>query len=206
MMAAYSNSPSHSSTIASSAVPVVDGGIVGLIRILINNRGLLWKYPLAIGAIVLALSFLFPNTYRSTATILPPERDFQSMAQPTGDVKSFLSGGMALPLMATPSDILAAVLESRTVCETAATELDLPARWEMNRRDVLEELRSVVHAKVAPSGVILFVQLRNKGTQYQTNKHPPHADLIRDDAMSKINECSHDETAKHNQIRKQNNL
>jgi hypothetical protein len=124
--------------------------------VLVADFGLLWKYPLIIGIVVVALSFLFPNTYRSSVTILPPERDFQSMSQPTGDVKSFLAGGMALPVMATPSDILAAVLESRTVCESTATELDLTTRWEMIRPDVIAELQVATKAKVAPSGVISF--------------------------------------------------
>lgn len=149
------------SQVRASDVPLVEGGIVGLLRVLLNHRGLMWKYPLGIGVLVVAISFLFPNVYRSSVIILPPERDFQSMSQPTGDVKSFLAGGMALPVMATPSDILAAVLESRTVCESAATELNLPARWDMKPDEVLDELRNSVEAKVAPSGVISFTLEHN---------------------------------------------
>lgn len=137
--------------------------MLGLLRLLVHNRGLLWKYPLMIGVLVIAVSFLFPNIYRSTVTILPPERDFQSMSQPTGDLKTFLAGGMALPVMATPSDILAAVLESRTVRESTSVILDLPSRWDMKPMDVIEELRTSVEAKVAPSGVISFwVEYRHR--------------------------------------------
>jgi hypothetical protein len=130
--------------------------MLGLLRLLVQNRGLLWKYPLSISVLVVAVSFLFPNIYRSSVTILPPERDFQSMSQPTGDLKTFLAGGMALPVMATPSDILAAVLESRTVRESTSVYLGLPLRWDMRPQDVLEKLRGAVEAKVAPSGVISF--------------------------------------------------
>lgn len=139
-----------------STLPLVEGGMFGLLRLLVHNRGLLWKYPLVIGVLVIAVSFLFPNIYRSTVTILPPERDFQSMSQPTGDLKTFLAGGMALPVMATPSDILATVLESRTVRESTSVILDLPSRWDMKPMEVIEELRTSVGAKVAPSGVISF--------------------------------------------------
>lgn len=156
MTLSHSHEPPIPSPNSSNEVPVIDGGVVGLIRVLIDSRALLWRYPLTIGVLVVALSFLFPNVYRSTVTILPPERDFQSMSQPTGDVKSFLAGGMALPVMATPADILAAVLESRSVCESTTTELDLSNRWKLSRKDVLDELRGVVHAKVAPSGIISF--------------------------------------------------
>lgn len=139
-----------------SAMPLVEGGMLGLLRLLVHNRGLLWKYPLIIGVLVIAVSFLFPNIYRSTVTILPPERDFQSMSQTTGDLKTFLAGGMALPVMATPSDILAAVLESRTVRESTSVILDLPSRWDMTPMEVIEALRASVGVKVAPSGVISF--------------------------------------------------
>lgn len=155
-MSAIPDSSSHLAGRSSAAVPFIEGGIIGLIRILLENRGILLKYPVLIGIVVVGISFLFPTVYRSTVTVLPPERDFQSMSQPTGDVKSFLSGGMALPVMATPSDILAAVLESRTVCDSASSELDLPARWDMDKYDVLDELKSSIEAKVAPSGVISF--------------------------------------------------
>lgn len=137
-------------------IPLVEGGMLGLLRILAQNRGLLWKYPLLVSVLVVAISFLFPNVYRSTVTILPPERDFQSMAQPSGDLKTFLAGGMALPVMATPSDILAAVLESRTVKESTIVDLNLTARWDMTLLDAIDELRDLSGSKVAPSGVVTF--------------------------------------------------
>lgn len=136
--------------------PLVEGGSLGLVRILVDNRGLLWKYPLAMTLLVVAISFLFPNVYRSTVIILPPERDFQSMSQPAGELKSFLASGMALPVMATPSDILAAVLESRTVRESTSVALDLPTRWDMGPNDVVEKLEAATAVKVAPTGIISF--------------------------------------------------
>lgn len=156
MTRSYSDPIAGPSPDGRASTPLVEGGALGLIRILVNHRGLLWKYPLAIGVLVVAASFLFPNVYRADVTILPPERDFQSMSQSTGDLKTFLAGGMALPVMATPSDILAAVLESRTVRESTSVILDLPRRWNMKHYDVVEVLRGSVGAKVAPSGVISF--------------------------------------------------
>jgi hypothetical protein len=155
--------PESTPRAASNPPPLIEGGLLGLLRLLVQNRGLLWKYPLAITVLVLGASFLFPNIYRSTVTILPPERDFQSMSQPTGDLKTFLAGGMALPVMATPSDILEAVLRSRTVRESTAVRLDLPTRWEMTPSEVLEELQQSTGAKVAPSGVVTFwAEYRNR--------------------------------------------
>lgn len=136
--------------------PLVEDGLLGLARLVIGNRGLLLKYALAVTVLTLALSFLFPNTYQASVVILPPERDFQSMNQPTGELKSFLAGGMALPVMATPSDILAAVLGSRTVKESTSAMFDLPTRWDMSQRDVIEELNTATSVKVALTGIITF--------------------------------------------------
>ena len=42
-----------------------------LLAALVQHRRLLWRYPLIIAVAVAGLSFLFPNVYRSTVTVLP---------------------------------------------------------------------------------------------------------------------------------------
>ena len=127
-----------------------------LAAVLVRERRMLWRYPVAITVVVVLISFLFPNEYRSTVSILPPERDFQSMSVPIGDLKSLAAGGMALPLMATPSDILAAVLTSRTVRDSAVTRLGLDGRWEVSYDKAVVRLEKNTGAKVAQTGVVDF--------------------------------------------------
>jgi uncharacterized protein involved in exopolysaccharide biosynthesis len=153
-MSAEFSSPRPRSTADEGGLPLVEGGVLGLVQLLVRNRRLVTWYPIGVTLLILAAAFLFPNVYRSTVTILPPERDFQSMSQPTGDLKTFLAGGMSLPVMATPSDILAAVLASRTVRESTVTQLGLTMRWGLSTSGALDKLEHAQSVKVEPSGVI----------------------------------------------------
>ncbi|MBI5867702.1 MAG: hypothetical protein HZB43_05340 [candidate division Zixibacteria bacterium] len=137
----------------------ISGGLgsgLRLIEVLVRERRLLWLYPLVVTIIVVLVSFLFPNVYRSTVSILPPERDFQSMSVPLGDLKSLASGGMSLPLMATPSDILGAVLMSRTVRDSLVTRYGLDRRWGISFDKAVGRLLSQSGVKVEQTGVVGF--------------------------------------------------
>ncbi len=132
------------------------GNAVHLIEVLARERRLLWLYPLAVTVLVVLVSFLFPNVYRSTVSILPPERDFQSMSVPLGDLKSLASGGMSLPLMATPSDILGAVLMSRTVRDSVVAKYSLDRRWGISFDRAVSRLLDQSGVKVEQTGVVGF--------------------------------------------------
>jgi uncharacterized protein involved in exopolysaccharide biosynthesis len=119
---------------------------------LIRSRRVLILYPLATTVIVVLASFLFPNYYRSTVVILPPERDFQSAQMTLSEFGVVAAGGLALPVMATPSDILQAVVMSRTVRDSVVEALDLRNRW--NRDDAASRLHGLSGADVDPTGIV----------------------------------------------------
>lgn len=131
-------------------------GAIQLIEVLSRERRLLRRYPLAVTIIVVLISFLFPNVYRSSVSILPPERDFQSMSTPLGELKSLAAGGISLPLMATPSDLLGAVLMSRTVRDSVVVRLGLDRRWGVSFDQAVGRLRDNIGVKVEPTGVVEF--------------------------------------------------
>ncbi|MEW5702868.1 MAG: GNVR domain-containing protein [Candidatus Zixiibacteriota bacterium] len=131
-----------------------NGGILPLVTALLQYRRPLWSYPMAIAVVVTGLSFLFPNMYRSHVTVLPPERDFQSMGQSSSELKAYFSSGLALPMMATPSDILAAVLMSETARDSLAQRLSLERRWQASRAGVRTMLGGCTGVKVTPVGII----------------------------------------------------
>ncbi len=132
----------------------VPPGALRVIAVLVRERHLLWRYPFAVTLIVVLLSFLFPNSYKSSVSVLPPERDFQTMSVPMGDLKSLAIGGMALPLMATPSDILAAVITSRTVRDSVVVRLSLARHWGTTFPKAVKALESGSGVKVAQTGII----------------------------------------------------
>jgi len=132
----------------------IPDGTLRVLAIMLGARKLLIAYPVALTILALGISFLFPNYYRSTVLILPPERSFQSMDLGLGELATFASGGMALPLMATPSDILEAIVLSRTVKDSTAFRLNLAERWGVSRGEVESYLNQETGAKVHNSGVV----------------------------------------------------
>lgn len=122
------------------------------ITILIRQRRLLLWYPLGITVLVVLIAFLFPNQYRSTVVVLPPESGFQSAEFTMTDLGMLAGGGMALPMMATPSDILQAVITSRTVRDSVVSRLQLKTRW--NTKEASQRLRENFGATVEQSGII----------------------------------------------------
>lgn len=122
--------------------------IAGNIRVLVG-------VPIAAAVLAILISFLFPSTYRSSVSILPPERTFQSMDMPWDEISLLAGGGMALPVMATPSDILAAVLTSRTVRDSLIAELNLTERWDMTPGEAADHLKANSGADVEQSGIVV---------------------------------------------------
>ncbi len=125
---------------------------VGLV--LAQNIRALVAIPLVTAIVAVLISFLFPNTYRSTVTILPPERTFQSMDMPWDEISLMAGGGMALPVMATPSDILAAVVTSRTVRDSLVSKMNLAERWETTPDAASIQLEINSGAEVELSGIV----------------------------------------------------
>jgi uncharacterized protein involved in exopolysaccharide biosynthesis len=127
-------------------------GSLHFINVLIRQRRMLLWYPLAVTVVVVLVSFLFPNQYRSTVVVLPPESGFQSADFAMTDLGMFAGAGMSLPMMATPSDILEAVITSRTVRDSLVSRLDLKKRW--STPNAARRLEDNSGANVQPSGIV----------------------------------------------------
>jgi uncharacterized protein involved in exopolysaccharide biosynthesis len=122
------------------------------INVLIRRRWTLLWYSVAVTAVVVLVSFLFPNQYKSTVVVLPPESGFQSAELTMSDLGMFAGAGLALPMMATPSDILEAVITSRTVRDSLVSRLDLKRKW--NSPKAAKRLGDRSGATVKESGII----------------------------------------------------
>ncbi|GAB4320166.1 MAG: hypothetical protein Kow0074_10260 [Candidatus Zixiibacteriota bacterium] len=126
-----------------------------LALVIARNIRILVGIPAAAAVLAILVSFVFPNTYRASVSILPPERTFQSMDMHLDEISLLAGGGMALPVMATPSDILAAVLTSRTVRDSLIAELNLTERWDMTPREAADHLKANSGADVEQSGIVI---------------------------------------------------
>lgn len=110
----------------------------------------------AVASIVVAL--LLPKSYRAGASIFPPEEDSLSGAS-LGSLLSAtaLVGQRAnLPVLATPSDLYAAILKSRTLREELIRRFDLQTVYEVENVDyALRQLRETMRVKVGNEGVVM---------------------------------------------------
>src|SRR4030066_1700930 len=93
--------------------------LAAYLLVLVKYRKFILLNFITICLVVAGISLLFPNWYTAKTTILPPEKQGLSLGLSSSLLSglSSLGGGMALPLMATPSDVYASIAESRSVAE-----------------------------------------------------------------------------------------
>ncbi|MCK4857615.1 MAG: hypothetical protein KAT58_06590 [candidate division Zixibacteria bacterium] len=103
--------------------------------------------------VVALLSLALPNWYRGEATILPPES--QQQAINLGSALPSIFGGMELPMMASPSDVLAAIAQSRVVAESVIVKfklMDVYGNKYMER--AVETFHDHMKAEVLDNGMV----------------------------------------------------
>ena len=131
--------------------------IYSYLAVLTTYRRFILLNFLGVGVIVAIISLFLPNWYRATTTILPPERETLSLGA-TSSLLGAASGfatSLSLPFMATPSDVIAAILKSRTVAEEVMEKENLMQVYKIKSREVaLKELFSRVTVNVTPEGIV----------------------------------------------------
>lgn len=126
------------------------------LMVLIRYRRFMFLNTLAVCLIVALISLLLPSWYTAHTTILPPEKETPLIGLTPSLLGGFAAGGeMALPLMATPSDVIAVMLRSRSVGEKILEKTDLMQVYQTNSREQgLRELASHMTVKVTPEGMV----------------------------------------------------
>ncbi len=131
--------------------------IYSYLTILVSYRRFIFLNLVGVCLIVAILSFLLPSWYRATTTILPPVGEalgLPSTSSLTGAV-SGVASSFSLPFMASPSDVIAAILKSRTVGEAVVQKENLMKTYKTRSiQEALEELFSHTQIRVTPEGLI----------------------------------------------------
>jgi tyrosine-protein kinase Etk/Wzc len=124
---------------------------------LLRWKRLILTNTLVVAAASVIVALLLPKWYRSTASVFPPDEDLLLPGATTG-LASLVAVGIGrsnLPVLATPSDILAAVLESRGVCEEVIRRYDLLSVYKVKDMDhALKVLGKHVQVSVGGEGVV----------------------------------------------------
>jgi len=118
---------------------------------------------LVVAVLAVIISLQLPSWYRSTTSIFPPADEGIGAGSLSSLITmSALGTGSQLPVWASPSDVYAAILHSRSVRETIIETFDLQEVYKTETLDgTLKVLGSLVGVDVGGSGV-LFVSVEDK--------------------------------------------
>ena len=129
-----------------------------LVQIVVKRRKLIILNTFAVTLLAAIIAFLLPKTYRSHSTILPPENE-----SPLAGLAGLTAGHIAqavtnftLPLMATPSDLYASMLESETILRETVDSLALQKIYKSETVwNAVGVLKDHVHISVEPEGIVM---------------------------------------------------
>jgi tyrosine-protein kinase Etk/Wzc len=131
--------------------------IFSYLTVLVSYRRFIFLNFVGVCVIVGVISFFLPQWYRATTTILPPQTESLNLGAASSLLGAFsgISSSYSLPLMATPSDVYAAILKSRTVTEAVVERESLMTVYRAKSKDAaIKELSSRVAVNVTSEGLI----------------------------------------------------
>jgi uncharacterized protein involved in exopolysaccharide biosynthesis len=131
--------------------------IFSYLTVLVSYRRFLFLNFVGVCVIVAIISLFLPQWYRATTTILPPQTESLNLgiASSLLGAASGLGSSYSLPLMATPSDVFAAILKSRTVTEAVVEKENLMTAYKVKSKDAaIKELSSRMAVNVTSEGLI----------------------------------------------------
>jgi tyrosine-protein kinase Etk/Wzc len=128
-----------------------------LLKILLRRRRFIIINTLIVTVLAVVVSFVIPKTFVGRATVLPPESESPLaglMGLSTGSIAAAVTN-FALPIMATPSDLYATMLESETVLKQVVDSLRLESIYATKTKwAALAKLKDNVKIKVGSDGII----------------------------------------------------
>src|SRR5574341_1389759 len=123
--------------------------------VIAKNRKFIISSFFVVTFTVAILSLFLSNWYTAKTTILPPEKEgFLVGVSGAGGLSSIL-GDLALPIMATPSDVLASILNSHRVGEAVIEAQNLQQYYGLKTKEkTLKEVWSHLKVWVGEEGIV----------------------------------------------------
>lgn len=117
------------------------------VLVLARRKRLLFGFPLIVGVLALAATFLLPDVYTATAKLMPPVQTSSSalsLLNQLGPIGNLGAGSLGLK---NPSDLYVGMLKSRTVADALIQRFDLQKLYDednlVETRKALEEVTSI---------------------------------------------------------------
>jgi uncharacterized protein involved in exopolysaccharide biosynthesis len=133
------------------------------LELLTRRRKLIFTVVIVITLLSAGVSFILPKWYQAEALLLPPK----NVTIPESGLNNLteavsVTGGLDLPVMATPSDLYARILSSRTITSRIINQYHLKQRYHAKN---FEEtyLALIKHAKIRVTGEgLLSIKVEDK--------------------------------------------
>ncbi len=125
------------------------------------KRMIFWN-TVIVAVAALLVAFLLPKWYRAHGSVFPPEDESPTLGSLTSMISMAALGGNRthLPVLASPSDLFAAILNSRSVREVVVEEHGLLEVYKVDDMDrALKALRRKVDVNVGREGVVTVTVL-----------------------------------------------
>jgi uncharacterized protein involved in exopolysaccharide biosynthesis len=131
-----------------------DPNIRDYISVVVKWRGIVLFNVITITLLAVVVSLVLPKKYTSTGRLLPPLLSGETMG--ISNITSMLSGGgLPLGMGATPSDLFAALLKSRTVLDSIIEEYKLKDYYrKKTMAETRKRLLKITKVEVSPEGII----------------------------------------------------
>jgi len=126
------------------------------LAVLVKYRRFIFFNFILVCIIIALFSLFLPNWYRAKTTLLPPEKGGSGIGLPSSLLGEFSAfSGLSLPVTATPSDIFAAILKSRSVIEPVIQKENLLKVYKVKKlEDGRKAFFSHLQVKVENEGII----------------------------------------------------
>lgn len=128
-----------------------------LLTILVKRRRFIAIFTITVTLLATVLSFVLPKTFRASTTILPPESSSDIsglLGLTTGQIAQAVTN-FALPVMATPSDLYASMIESQRILGAVVDSMDLMQVYRSSTRlAAIANLKKDVTSLVERDGII----------------------------------------------------
>ncbi len=128
-----------------------------------RRRFIFWSVvTVAVAAIIVSL--LWPQSWRASVTLLPPERRMDNPLFIPGGFEAIGASlrGITLRHVATPTDVFIAILESRNVAETLIERFDLMEDYDTSKLEkAIKQLRKDSRIETTRDGMIRVSAIAN---------------------------------------------
>lgn len=134
--------------------------------VLAKRRNMIITLTVLATAISVIVSFMLPKWYKAEALLLPPKNIVSSVSGSSGLTDAIsITTGLNLPVLATPTDVYARMLKSRTITSRVIDQFDLKDRYKArNFEETYLALMAHTRINVTEEG-LLSVSVEDKDPQ-----------------------------------------